>query len=153
MSDEYQQHDLSPSEVEEFWRRIRPQGSREFLGELGRKLLLKDPMVYFQLNYIAIALIDLSKGKTVREAFNMPKTGRPVDWSLFLRDYRIAVDIFEQMQLGTSFEKAAYMIAESYNVSDSTAEKAYKRHCRHLKAHPNIEAHRRTIENATRPIR
>jgi hypothetical protein len=107
-----------------------PKGSREFLKKLGDWILegnqLNEDLTY----YLGNALIDISENKSVRDAFNMPGKGRPRDKEKIIRDYRIAIRIAKMMKSGESFEESAFQISKDFNVSDHTAEKAYKKHSR-----------------------
>jgi len=108
-------------------------GSRELFRELGFKLLFADEIDPMKRRYLALALLDLSNGKPYREAFKIKSLGRPYDESAHIRNLKIAVHIYEAMQYGMSLEKAAVKICDHYNVSEHTAQKAYKQFSHRLK--------------------
>ena len=140
--------DESPEDIAHLQRMLwalRPKGKPELLRALGNRLLAGEELGdYFRL-YLGQALIDLAEGKSKREAFNMLGPGRPKDKDATIRNLKIALDIATSMRAGRSFEEAAYYVAQDYNVSDHTAEKAYKQHARALKKAKDLEPIRTTV--------
>ncbi len=151
MSDD--QHSMTLEVAIELFKPFRRMGSRPLLAELGEKMILGQDFDFTTREYIGFALLDLSEGLSVTKAFNMQPTGRPRDNHLFERDLRIALDVSEKMRQGSSYEQASYDVAELHNVSDSTAEKAYKRFAHRFKAIHTIEQLRSFRESLDRPKR
>jgi len=136
-------------------RELGPIGHHKFLIALGLHILEEKPLTYELQFYLGHALIDLGEGKTAREAFRMPRRGRPRDYSNYFRDLYITLDVTMKMRAGLSLEKAAYEVGEVYHLSNHTVEKAYKRHADTAKFYPDLDDFRKVIafrETFTDPI-
>ena len=76
----------------------------------------------------------------------MPGRGRPRDNEKVFRDYRIALRIAKMMKSGESFEESAFQVSKDFNISDHTAEKAYKKHSKLMNKIDNHEEREKRLD-------
>ncbi len=139
LSDDPVKREASIQSIKDMDRAFSPKGNKEFLKELGVRILEGMELSEDLRQYIGRAFIDIADGKTVVEAFNMKGKGRPKDKEATIKHLRISVEIRRLMNTGISFEKSAYQVSEQFNVSDHTAEKAYKRYSKLVSRENGIE--------------
>jgi hypothetical protein len=151
----FDQQPNDPEEIE-FERSLKkkfgPTGSKDFLKKLGKWIIEGNQLNEDLSYYLGNALLDISENKSIREAFNMPGRGRPKDQEKAFRDYRIALRIAKMMKSGESFEESAYQVSKDFNISDHTAEKAYKKHSRLMNKIDNHEEREKRLDNALRNL-